>query len=454
LAKQVEAGNPLLTDFQAQLLKDSQAPAVEASQKAEEELLKEFRSPFFRAKELLEDLRAALHSSEFLFGFGLDAASAKLHPGQPDWNIAGIDEYGHIPTLWELKVDGKADALPLSQWKLVDDEETGLYRQQPFIKHATPTKTEAALRPGYVSGNLVRFDAGIFEYGVNAPVWRQSAMKERALVIGLDGGGWETVCNSTSNMNKAFRLLKRFVSCKAMLAGGKDEVIFATMDHLMHAFVANTKTMGIFGEGLARRMYQLLVPGATMHPLENSMYLEAAFFGPARMQDMKLWVASFPDIFGTPDGDALVEFCKRHRLPLAWALGGAQLRKDLDKSHILDWLPDEPFVHWPVNGDRLLDPSSWAFVGVKVPGVAAAWASVDATVRKVRKEKTADISSSTLTSWWKTLKSAGGVVQGLRGRDCADQVDLCFGTSGDVRTSGQCLCRADPEAPPSTQMIV
>jgi hypothetical protein len=450
----------LLTPWQKRFIAEAQQPAVDASRRAESELLKAFDSVQFRLQLLLQgrhslplvfksssallaDLKDALNSAEFLFSFGLDAASAKLHPGQPDWDLAGIEKHGHIPTLWELKVDGKAGSLPPAQWKLVDAEETGLYRLPSFSHPADPNATEAAERPSYVSGNLAKFDAGIWEYGVYAPVYRQSALRDRAVVAGLDGGGWETVCNSSaSTMNKLFRYLKYVVNCDAIHAGGEKQVIFGTIDHLVHSFYSNTRTFNVFGETLARRMYQLLAPGATMHPLEDNMYLEAVFFGPARMQDLKLFIASFPDVFGTPEADALRDFCKRHGLPLAWALGGGKLRKDLDMSHHAMWFPDEPIVHWPVGGDRLLDATSWSTINLEAPsGCADKWASVEAEAKKFRQDPANSLDAPTFASWWQSLKPAGGVVRQLKGKDCAGKLDLCFGTSGDKEHAGQCLCR-------------
>lgn len=463
LAGVVFAQDPLLTPEQVKFLTDAQATAVEASKNTEAELLKEFDSLSFRlgllaegrgglslafksALELLAELKSALNSLEWVFSFGYDAESAKLHPGQPAWSLQTIDEFGHIPTLWELKVDGKAAALPEAQWKLVDAEETGLYRQRNFAKHADPNMTEAALRPSYVSGNLAHLDAGIWEYGFYAPMYRQSALKARSVVAGLDGGGWSSVCNaSASNMGKRFRWVKYFVPCEAIFAGGDKKVNFGTVDHLLHSFHANTRTFSIMGETLARRMYQLLAPRASMHPLEDNMYLEAVFLGPARMQDMKLFVASFPDLIGTSDLDRVREFCKRHRLPLAWALGSGKLRKDVDTSHAKYWFPYEPFVHWNVNGDRLLDPSSWDSVNAEEPSASKfLWAQVEAQAKEAREEDPKFHNFRTISSWWKTLTTGGGAVRGLRGKHCLDALDLCFGTSGDDHTEGNCLCRVMP----------
>jgi len=466
---------PLLTPSQAKFIADAQVAAAQASQDAEKELLEAFNSPRFRlqllaqgrgalglvfkpASELLEMLKDALHSLEFLFSFGLDPQSAKLHPGQPAWSLKGIDDFGHIPTLWELKVAGEAKALPPAQWKLVDAEETGLYHQPEFAKPADPNMTEAANRPSYISGNLVKFDAGIWEFGVFAPVYRQSALKERAVVASQDGGAWETVCNaSAAKMNVGFRIFKYIMPCNAIFAGGpKPNMIFGTVDHLLHTFRSSTKIFGIMGEDLARRTYQLLSPDATMHPLEDNMYMEAVFFGPARTEDLKLFVASFPDVYGTPQADELRAFCKRHGLPLAWAMGGGKMRRDLDKRHHFMWLPYEPLVHWQASGDRLLDVSSWDVVNAQAPpGAAAKWAAVDAEAKKVRPLGTEHLDHKNFASWWSKLKEAGGTVHQLRGKDCATKVDLCFGTSGDTNTAGQCLCRQFPgSAAPEPEALV
>merc|ERR1712087_400610 len=111
----------------------------------------------------------------------------------------------------------------------------------------------------------------------------------------------------------------------------------------------------------------------------------------------------------------------------------------------MTWLPYEPFVHWRVNGDRLLDPSSWEFVNSAAPlSSAANWHAVEESAQKFRHAMDWNpdgVRFDVISSWWKQLLPHGGVVHGLRGRDCFDELDLCFGTSGDTASEGKCLCR-------------
>merc|ERR1712039_985939 len=132
---------------------------------------------------------------------------------------------------------------------------------------------------------------------------------------------------------------------------------------------------------------------------------------------------------------------------------GGKLRKDIDMSHKLIWAPYEPFVHWNVNGNRLLDPSSWVSVSGGAPADSN-WEAIELEAKNARRQHPAGITHSTITSWWNALYAKGGIIRGLRGRDCKDLLDLCFGTSGDKRSAGRCLCRVMNTTVQSEMLVV
>jgi len=68
-------------------------------------------------------------------------------------------------------------------------------------------------------------------------------------------------------------------------------------------------------------MGQFLSPTASVRPIEGNMYTEQILFGPLRPSDLKLLVGNFPGLFGSAEGEALRSFCRKHKVPLAWALG-------------------------------------------------------------------------------------------------------------------------------------
>merc|ERR1712232_695188 len=89
----------------------------------------------------------------------------------------------------------------------------------------------------------------------------------------------------------------------------------------------------------------------------------------------KFIAASFPATFGTPDGDILVDFCQRHKLPLLWTLGDALVH------NTAYWKLHLPI---PAGAPRLLDPATLAFTNMtKAPGdrVTVTWARLKAAAR-------------------------------------------------------------------------
>merc|ERR1719446_1847170 len=104
--------------------------------------------------------------------------------------------------------------------------------------------------------------------------------------------------------------------------------IVGTLDNQVHTLLKNTeyfdKVGGAYSERfllgrdasyLSRLMYQLLLPEAKATPFETLLYTEAGLLGPLRPEDMKMIVASFSGVYGTPQADILREFCTKHQVP-------------------------------------------------------------------------------------------------------------------------------------------
>merc|ERR1712136_580939 len=75
---------------------------------------------------------------------------------------------------------------------------------------------------------------------------------------------------------------------------------------------------------LARLVWQMLSRNAVLSRIETLWNTEALVLGAVRMVDIKVMVASFPGLFRTEEGDALLDFCRRNQLPPVWGLGDGQ----------------------------------------------------------------------------------------------------------------------------------
>merc|ERR1719502_1978167 len=168
--------------------------------------------------------------------------------------------------------------------------------------------------------------------------------------------------------------------CKAIHAGGEDRPILGTLNSQLHTVLANTEQFGEVGGHLSRLVWELLDPAAQVRRLETLFYTEAGLLGPLRTQDMKMIVASFATMFGTPDADLLRDFCVRHQVPLAWSLSSGETWEDeqIKKSTMKEWMPFSNDVD-PVGGARILDPTSWRFTNANPFQVASKlWQEIEA----------------------------------------------------------------------------
>jgi len=440
--------------------------AVVASEKAEAKLLDHFSSAEFRVSlaaqgvgdlmglpsvAILQKLKDNLKSMEYTVNFGLDALSRKLEPGRESMDLNIVEKYGRIPTDWELKLSKSPLTANVSekQWKIYDAAEVGLYQLPEFANPSSPTATEILDRPKYIAGNLRRMDMALQRYGAYAGILRNDVVRDQAVFIGSDSGGWEGHCNkSVEPIHEGDRswFKKLMVPCEGLLDGENGRPVLGVSDHQLHTLLANSHVFGRVGGNLARVLHQFLVPGATVRPLEVQMYTEAVFFGHLRMQEFKVLVGSFPGLFGTTEGEALRAFCKRHGVPLAWGLGGGRMWPDEQREKFL-LVPYEPFTKWPAGHARLLDPSAgWSSTNATAPADPnGIWEKTWAQAVEKRKELVGDSGpeKDAIAAWWASLAEATGLIPPLRAGDCAS-VDLCFGTYAHPSGTKDCVCRKSP----------
>jgi len=466
-----------LTPAQVKYLADMRAAAEKASANAEHELLKELGSYTFklglmlnggsrawklattRAADLLAQLKSALANVEYVQNFGVDPDYRKIHPGEPEMDFATIEKFGYIPNMWELRalnsplVHGTSDR----QWKILESAERGLY-QLPITSRPLPVGpnlTEALERPQYLGGNLRTIDVGLPRYGPYAAVMKNEVVRQRATILAGDSGGWENGCNSSLAPVKKWWWYSRY-DCKAM--SGRS--IPGTQDHQLHTILANTKYFAKVGGSysrlsstlsgktyLARLVYQLLTPLATATPFETLLYTEAGLLGALRPQDMKMIVASFSAVYGTPQALILQKFCAKYRIPLAWGLNGGETWT-LPSQDPAQLGPDtKSFVD--VAADRILDPTSANLTNATLLQNSLMKTVWDAIHLKVANQRAggeaSKLQASDFIGWWKQLKGFGFPIQALHPGDCAS-ADLCLGTYRSSKGAKDCLCIKHDEA--------
>merc|ERR1712032_184016 len=197
----------------------------------------------------------------------------------------------------------------------------------------------------------------------------------------------------------------------------------------MHLFVRLAKlyqkinSNGFFGQ-LALQVWHLLDPQATLEGLKDMP--EAIVLGSVKMSDLKFIVASFALSFGTPEGDALIEFCNRHELPLAWAVGDGVV-------HTQQYTLSSPVA---AGNSRILDMATVKFTNgsVQTPATMSVWQRVSSEMRAARLR--GSLSQAQVLQWWQQLQDAKTTVRPLRGGDCSDWD--CLGVEV---VSNQCICR-------------
>jgi len=458
-----------MTEYQKGMLNWAAPIAAAASRAAEPELLEAFSSQAYQqeieklgdavlatlsANETLDRLKAALDSIEYGTTFGLGPLQRAQQPGMSSPNISTIDNWGGVyPNQWQLKYYNSTlvKGLDTNGWNIYTGGEVGLYHLKPFANPLHPTWEETAERPTYVTINDRRVDSGNEVFGEYTLVYRGSVVKNRAVIIPADSGEWQNACNSSIHTQRKWWwkvLENHWYHCEGFgkVPGGPAygepgwHPTPARPGMELHTIVSGAK---IISQSLPRLLAQILSPNAEVDFLETMFYSEAALLGSVRMQDAKFLLVGF-SVFGTPDGDKLIDFCRRYSMPILWARG---------------W-PDGPKVsHWwnllppplgptkiPAGRARILDISTIPFTNGFTNGTApsraatAAWKEVEDKVRAF-KETGKEPVKEQLDDWWEQLGRVKTHVFPIRGAECPN-TDLCFG----IDAMNSCVCRNDPDA--------
>lgn len=462
---------PELTAYQRQFLTKTREQAISNSRAAEASLLATFRSHDYQREvsrvgdarlaalspeETLSRLKLAMDSIEFATSFGLTPAQLRLHPEMATCcatpNITTLDGWGYYPNAWQLLAvnSSLAAEVPLGQFEIYDASETSLYGLKQFAHDpatSRPTWAEAAERNVYVSVNLQRHASGIEYFGPYALVWRQSVVRQRALVIASDDGHWQFACNKSLHPPTRkwwWPIAFLAYDCTAMGGKGYKQPGFrppAAMNGAeLHTLARNAQTFRHLGTTLPRLLVQLLSPQATAEPVEQYFYTEAALAGAGRISDAKVILASFQPLFGTPEGDQLVAFCRNYSLPLLWGLGIALSPHEQSRWQKLPIGFSRPTT--PIGAPRLLDPATLPFTNASsVSQSAAVWDAVVAKAKSYRQVNN-ETQHAAVVAWWNELATGGTGVRPLFGGECAE-TDLAIGTSN---LTGLCIMRNDPHA--------
>ncbi|CAJ1352052.1 unnamed protein product [Effrenium voratum] len=465
-----------LPPAQQEVVDSARNASKDASEEADKLLLARFGSHWFRwelmrqgdegrrlaslsAQQLLEEVKAALQDLEWVTNFGLDADSLKDHPGESALGLKTVDAFqGRFPSIWELKTLNSSIVANVSQaqWGILEAAETGLYGLPAFQRFAQPTEQEARLRPRYLAGNTRKLALGVQRYGAMAAVLRDDVVRERGLVLGADTGGWESVCNkSVTPVHKPDWIMK-IIEDLSLRCEPVAHTPLGVAESNSHSFWANSQTFQRVGGGLARLVYQLLGDDVDVRPIEGNMYLEAALLGDFFVNDSKVIVGSFPGLFGTEQGEELRSFCRRHGVPLAWALGNGRAWP-AEEAEKWAWLPWEPFEFWKNDGERLLDPmAGWELTTEPkaAEGSRELWKKVWEEVAQRRRAlgHREWLQRAAIEAWWSQIKSKDIPVRMQRRMNCKP-ADMCFGTI-QLGGASRCICRASPSSDAGSPPIV
>jgi hypothetical protein len=165
--------------------------------------------------------------------------------------------------------------------------------------------------------NMLRIDMGSANFGSVAVVFNRAVVDPMLLLCPVDTGSWELRCNSSA----PDWLKQQFpVDCAAWEDRHNDLGVVGALDHtLLTSLSAWNDTSP--SAALAR-----LVARTLGHPHNISVsaymrYIEADIAGIVPFPTgVKMIVASFPALFGTPAGKQLQQWCAANKWPLSWAL--------------------------------------------------------------------------------------------------------------------------------------
>jgi len=431
-AAAVAADPPGVTPFQQTRLAVAMSEAKAASASAEPELLSHLDSSDFKealrafgtststaladksAHELLDLLKLNVDTLDYSTNFNLEPWQQQWARGQTPENV---DAIGWFANLWQLELRGYAPSC-----RTCAEAEEEFYKLKHFADRMHPNREEAAERGVYIFQGIHRTDiGGDWTFGHTAAMYRTSVMRTRALMLPGDSGQWlDKGCkDQPSKIDSQYDCSGFSLDMPAGVPGKDSE-----MHMILRQAVSWQPTYGGLAKSLAAIFHDMLDPEATVKLIRDCP--EVMVLGSVQLTDLKMIVASFPVLAGTSRGDALIDFCHRHSLPLLWAFSDGHVNTGGYK----------PLTNFLAGRDRLLDPRTVAFTNGTLPSAAAAiWNQNIMNMRSARNTGTLRTGSD-VSDYWHKASQAGTAVAALRGGACAD-TDLCFGT----QAGKGCICR-------------
>lgn len=480
------------TAWQLELFHRVALSAEQKSREAEAPLVKLIDSQSFReglkaccpsvsglpAKDLLKRVQEELRVSEVVSAFPA-ADGEKVW-----WDMSISEGYRgeYFENQWQVHLLHNASFSKgqqgLTNWfGTQDDVETRLYGLKPYTKRGQPASLdEASERGPYCLVNALRADAGSPLYGAVSAVFSPRLMRETALLSAVDTGSFEGMCNRsdgaslglvgsvgrghTPKLDVANMLVSNPLmhDCSKYLTGPDH---LGTIEHFNHLLLmSNAYWNGTESNPLLRIIARIVAEpenkidgwgtGYELKGPDFIHYFEAIPAVTLRFpQSVKFLIGSFTQIFGTVEGQELIQWCRARRWALVWSLG---LNVD-DVGHGGLNFFSAPFLNgsFPSN-QRLLDASvlegTSASLNLTMDGQGqAAFSETWSEVEQARASAALERKTVNSTQWnelWIKLRArlpSELRLEPLRARSCADE-EQCLGTN----ELGQCVCYSGRES--------
>eukprot|EP00049_Salpingoeca_infusionum_P020096 m.363496 g.363496 ORF g.363496 m.363496 type:complete len:533 (-) comp22803_c0_seq1:28-1626(-) len=240
---------------------------------------------------------------------------------------------------WVLQVDGEVP-IDVSNNAFTEWAEVNLFKFPPFANVSQPDLKTALDRPLYAAVNMYKGSGGNPQCGPIAAVFSRQYLQQRILAAPVDTGFFNGCCRR-GNPNTTCTLGSHIIAkCSAWVPGTRTLGVPPHMNHLVAPYLNfYNETEALVGKDypyykLARLLVRLLSPNMytaiapqydsvphRLNFLENTLgYFE---LNPVAIVPwkggIKMLVGLFELLWGTDQGNALVEWCIEMDWVLAWA---------------------------------------------------------------------------------------------------------------------------------------